>query len=452
MTASHSGERTLHDYVQVLRRRKLIVIQCVLLVPLAAVLLSLKQSPLYEANAEVLLSFQNLASSLNGASNPYQSQLPDRVAQTQADLARVPTVATAAIKLAQVRGATPDFLLTNSSVSSSTNSDILDFRVTAANPPAAERLATAYARAFTNYRRQLDTTSLSQARRDVQVHLKQLRDAGDRKSALYATLVGKDEQLATMQALQTNNAQVVRVADGAAKVRPRPVRNGILGLGLGLVLGLGLAFLWEALDTRIRSGEEVEGRLGLPLLGRIPEPSKSLRTKDRLAMLESPGGPAAEAFRVLRMNIDFASVGRNVKTLLITSAVAAEGKSTTAANLAVAYARGGKRVILVDLDLRRPFLDRFFGLLGPGLTEVVIGTASLAEALQPVAVPLSGRDRRAPGAPGTQGMAVNTNGHGEATYLRVIAAGPMPPNVGEFVGTGRPSRRSFRKFAMMRIS
>src|SRR5207248_1374590 len=146
------------------------------------------------------------------------------------------------------------------------------------------------------------------------------------------------------------------------------------------VLGIGLAFLWEALDTRVRSAEEIDERLKLPLLGRLPEPAKRLRMENRLAMVDEPTSAGAEAFRMLRTNVDFANLERGAKTIMVTSAVEGEGKSTTAANLAVAFARSGKRVVLIDLDLRRPFVDKFFTANGhPGVTQVALGMASLEE-------------------------------------------------------------------------
>ena len=148
------------------------------------------------------------------------------------------------------------------------------------------------------------------------------------------------------------------------------------------MLGLGLAFLFEALDTRIRSAAEVARRLGLPLLARIPAPRKKLQRADNLVMVAEPSSGSAEAFRVLRTNLEFARLDSDVRSILVTSAVEPEGKSTTAANLAVALARAGRRVVLVDLDLRRPYVDRFFRLFRePGITDVALGEVSLDEAL-----------------------------------------------------------------------
>jgi non-specific protein-tyrosine kinase len=142
-------------------------------------------------------------------------------------------------------------------------------------------------------------------------------------------------------------------------------------------------------------------------------------------MLEEPNDDQAEAFRMLRTNLEFANLDRGARTIMVTSAVASEGKSTTVANLAAALARGGRHVVLVDLDLRKPSLHKFFDLGGkPGLTQVALGRARLEEAL--VQVPI---------LDGSSNVA-RLNGAGRIPgTLEVLGTGPLPPNPGEFVGT-----------------
>jgi Mrp family chromosome partitioning ATPase len=235
-----------------------------------------------------------------------------------------------------------------------------------------------------------------------------------------------------MEALQTSNASVIQGATGATQTQPRTARNAILGLILGVLLGLGLAFLYEALDTRVRSAEDVAHRLNLPLLARIPAPPRSLRADDRLVMVAEPLSQKAEPFRVLRTNLEYVGLETKPKTIVVTSALEGEGKSTTAANLAVALARAGHHVALVDLDLRRPYLDRFFGMQNPPtLMDVALGRVSVENALVPFA--FSGTYSPAPGA---NGNGRSRNGGSTATgLLEVLAAGPMPPNPGEFTGS-----------------
>jgi Mrp family chromosome partitioning ATPase len=425
---------SLRDYLTTIRRRKWVIAQAVVLVPAAAVALSLHQQKLYRAHAEVLLSQQNLATQLNGLTDPAQYQQADRVAQTQADLARVPAVARQTLAAVGLRDRSPQEFLADSSATATQNANLLDLSVTDHNPTLARELATAYARQFARYRAQLDTAPLQKARSEVNQRLQALAQRGDTKSGVYQALVSKGDTLDTMIALQTGNAVPVKDATGADQVQPRPVRNGILGLALGIVLGIGLAFLWEALDTRVRSVDDIGERLGLPLLARLPEPPRRLRKPDRLVMVDAPRGVHAEAFRMLRTNLEFVRLNGGVRTIVVTSAVEREGKSTTVANLAVALARAGQHVALVDLDLRRPSLHRFFNAeTAPGVTHVALGKTTLHEALVPVPlVELEPKQRRWESANG------NGNGYGELTAtgtLHLLTAGPLPPNAGEFVGS-----------------
>jgi Mrp family chromosome partitioning ATPase len=421
----------LRDYLRVVRRRKWIIAQAVVLVPLAAVLLSLRQDALYQSSADVLLSRHNIAASLNGVSDPSVYYMPERFAQTQAELARVPALAERVVKASGIETLTPYGFLAASSVAAAPDSDLLRFRVADRDPAIAASLATEYARQYTRYKSEFDTAAIVRAREDVSERLKELAADGERSSPLYQSLAEKEQQLATIEALQTSTAFLIRPAEGAWQIQPKPFRNGVLGLLVGIALGLAFAFLRDALDTRVRSTEEIE-RLGLPLLARLPEPPRRLRRGNKLAMLAEPNGVQAEAFRMLKTNLEFVNLERGARSILVTSAIQSEGKSTTVANLALAFARAGTRVILVDLDLRRPILHRFFRLRRQaGLTQVALGHAELDEALVPVAVAGTAASADASG----NGQA---NGKGpivSAGSLHVLGSGPLPPDVGEFVGT-----------------
>jgi len=425
---AHEHVSTLRDYLSVLRRRAWVIVLAVVLVPAAAVVFSLRQETMYSSSAQVLLSQQDLSSELTGTLNSLSSIPADRRAQTQADLARVPDVARRAVRLSGLP-VSAQTLLQDSSVSVPANADILTFSVSNHVPEVAQRLATAYATAYVRYRLAIDTAPIKTALGGVEDEIQ----AAVRGSALYTSLVDKATQLKTMAALKTANASVVRAAQDATQTAPKPVRNGILGLALGILLGIGLAFLYEALDTRVRTSDEVATRLGIPLLARLPEPPKKYRSSNRLAMLADPVGTQAEAFRVLRTNVQFASLGHEPRSIMVTSAIEEEGKSTTIANLAVACARAGQRVVLVELDLRRPMLDRFFDIDRghPGVTHVALGESSLEEALVPIAVanpdPFARRSYPDGG---------NGNG-GSAPMLHVLTAGAIPPDPGEFMASER---------------
>src|SRR3954447_3263146 len=433
MSSSTSAQSTLRDYLHVVRRRKWVILQAAIVVPVAALAFSLHQQPRYQASAQVLLSQQDLGNQLTGTQDTSVYTPADRRAQTQADLARVPAVAQRAARAAHV-AMSADALLAASTVTVGTNADMLNFSFENRDPELATRLASAYAHAYVAYRLTVDTTPIMAALHEVDAQIANLSPKG----SLYDNLQDKATQLRTLAALKTANASVVRDTSTAVQTAPKIPRNVILGILLGLSLGVGLAFLREALDTRVRSAEAIGEGLHLPLLARLPEPAKHLRAENRLAMLAEPASVQSEAFRMLRSNIEFASLGKEASVVMVTSAQEQEGKSTTIANLAVAMARTGRRVALVDLDLRRPAIDRFFDVRDrPGITQVAVGAARLDEALGSISLdshesptPLDPAESLTAPSRGRDGIPV-------VGRLDVMAAGPIPPDPGEFIGTAR---------------
>jgi succinoglycan biosynthesis transport protein ExoP len=417
---------SMSDYLAVLRRRKYLILGTVLATPLAALVFSVSQQHLYSASAQVLLQSENIGNILTGTDTS-SSQDPTRVSETQAALARVPDVARRVVSAVQVPGLTAGKLLQDSAVAPQPDTDLLVFSVTSTDPDLAAKLATAYARAYTSYRTELDTNQLKTAREELQLRIDELRAGGvSPTSPLLTTLLSKAEQLRTAEALQTSRATLVRPASSGDQIQPRTVRNVALAIMLGGLLGVGLALLGDAIDKRVRNEHEVEGVLGIPLLGRLAEPPRRLR--GRLAMANEPQGLHGEAYRSLKTNIDFVNQSHHARTLMVTSAAEREGKSTTAANLAMTFARAGKRVLLVDLDLRQPSVDRIFNLpQKPGLSDVAIGAAELKDAITTVAVPGGAR------------IASAVNGAKRGSHvvglLEVLPAGTRPPNPGEFVGS-----------------
>ena len=131
----------------------------------------------------------------------------------------------------------------------------------------------------------------------------------------------------------------------------------------------------------MRSETEIADALKIPLLGRLTEASKRFRDNG-LVMLDEPDGMDAESFRIVRTNLEYVNADRGAQTIMITSSVRSEGKSTTAANLALTFARLGRRVVIVDLDFRRASVHRLFGLdTTVGVSDVVLGNVSLEHAI-----------------------------------------------------------------------
>ena len=434
-SAQASGQSApLRDYLEILRRRKWIVLSVTVLFVLGAAGYSLLKTPVYQASTDVLLT-QDPSSSLTGVQSLDLSTQPDRFVQTQANLARGSEIAQRVIAQLRLQGTSVQDFLNHSSVSAVPNANVLSFAYQSTSADVATSVASAYAGQYIAFRHQLERDALEATRRQVQAQIDQLAATGDTRSALYASLVDKERQLATMEALQSTDVYVVRTSNSAVQVSPRPVRDVLLGFVLGLVVGIGLAFLREALDTRVRGAQAIANSLGLPLLARIPEPPQRLRTDNELVMLADPMSGDAEPYRILRTNVEFSTLDLDVRSIVFTSAIENEGKSTTVCNLAIALARTGKRVLLVDLDLRRPSIHRFFGLAGAdGVTQAVLGHVPLKEAVSrvPSESLLAGTERVQPDPPPGASWHV---GDWEKGRLDVLVAGAIPPDPGEFVAS-----------------
>jgi capsular exopolysaccharide synthesis family protein len=395
-TPSGTREQTVADYFAVVRRYKWVIIVAVLVVPAVAYFMSARESKVYRDTADVLLNRQDLGTTITGlpTQSTVQVQDPDRYGRTQARLAEAPAVLDRARKisgLGNVEG-------WGSDVSADPETDILTFGVNHGDPDVATALATAYAQAFTEYKLQTDTASITRARRELQGRLAELRRAGATSTGTYQDLLGQEQDLRTLEILLAP-ATVIRAGDGASQIAPLPRRNAILGVMLGLMLGIGGAFALNAFDRRIRHADEVEHELQIPLLAKLPTPGRG----DTQTILERAPDETTEAVARLRASFDFGNQNLGAKTVMITSAGPREGKSTTIANLAIALARTGRHVVLVDLDLRRPMLSRLFHLPdGPGVTDFAARDTELVDVLQPVGVtPLRARVAPIGGSPET---------------------------------------------------
>ena len=172
-----------------------------------------------------------------------------------------------------------------------------------------------------------------------------------------------------------------RAEPGKAPVKPNKTVNIVLGLVFGLIMGIGLAFFIEYLDTSVKTIDDVERTFQAPVLGVIPQ---------NIGYLIDEGSESkhAEAYRVLRTNLLFSRKDEKLNTIVVVSAGAGEGKSTTTINLATVFAQAGNRVLIVDSDLRRPTLHKLFKVANNlGLTNYLLKQNTLAELVQTTAVP-----------------------------------------------------------------
>jgi len=237
-----------------------------------------------------------------------------------------------------------------------------------------------------------------------EMELSRLQRQLDISKANYALLTAKREDLRLREQASRVPARIMEQATPPDAPTRSRLQYILLGAFIGLALGLLLALLQEYLDDRIGSLEEAERVLQLPSLGVIP-----LVEEAGIRLMRSRNfSPIAESYRSLRTNINFASVDNPIRTLMVTSTSPGEGKSMTTSNLATVISMDGKRVILVDTDLRRPTIHKLFGLRKkPGLTDVLVGTHTISQVLQSTDVP----------------------------DVRVITAGTQAPNPAELLGS-----------------
>ncbi len=418
---------TLVDYLAIVWRRKWIIIALPLVAGFVAFQMAEGDVPSYRAEALVLLNRTNVVSGVTNTQDPAVFD-STRFLTTQANIARSPIVAARVAAAAGVPRLTPEGVLGSSRVTPEIDSDLLEFSVSSANPNVAVLIANAYAREFTKFKTELDTVRINNALREIRARLSALEARGQKDGAAYQTLTQYQSQLMISRLLLTNSASVLQPADGATEIGADPERNLMAGLLLGLVFALGLAFLAEALDRRVRTEEELETVLTLPLLGRVARPPRELENKKRLVTLVEPLGPHSEAFRRLRTSIDFVNLERRARTIMFTSAVPREGKSTTAANIAIAYARTGRRVALVDLDVRLPLLHTFFGVrTDRGIADVVVGDETLDQALQRIVLPAAGS---VPPAAGNGRPAMSSSPPWSPWPRDIAASSPRAPSSG----------------------
>jgi len=417
-TFYEDDELDLRAYLAVLRRRWRTIAAVVVVAVLGALALALSQESQYRATSELLIRQSDTAQVINETpilnANEAERRLNNEVRLFESGAVE------GAVEEVYDGPLDPDDV--KASVSSDT-SDVVEASITAADPDQAVALVDLYVATFLEVRRTQRLDELLAVGSEIQSKIDEL---DDQIAEIRQPLTDLEAQLATNPSNQSLAAQRDELADqleprltplesqrafyqnqiddleltaditrtaGAqvltagepsdSPVSPKPLRDASIALVLGLVLGVGLAFLRDTLDERIRGVadlEQVSG--GLPTLALVPEVEKG-HDHRFVAVRDDARGTQAEAFRSLRTAVKFAGLDKPLKVVQVTSPSQGEGKTTVIANLAVALAQGGDRVAVVCCDLRRPRVQDRFGVeLTPGLTDVLVGDATLANALR----------------------------------------------------------------------
>jgi Mrp family chromosome partitioning ATPase len=356
----------LKYYLGIVWRWKWLLVVPLVVLPALVLALSLRQPPLYGTTAYVLLNHQDqVATTLAGVETPPEDA--GRYAITQALVARSPELGRRVLAAAGFPNEPARTLFNESDVEP--NADVLQFYVTNRSAEVANRLANAYAREYTTFRRELDTRELEATVQSLGARLSRLADASQTGSAEYGRLDAQREQVRLLEALRRSNVYVIRTSTvgDTFQLAPRPLKNAALSAGGALVLGLLLVALANAFDRRVFDPREIAAAIGAPLLARAPK-GRDLSADDglRLAAL-----------------VDRAASAAGARSMLLATA-GTSSRSALASALAEGLAHVQGQVVLVDADLRRRELTHAYGLLGrPGLVERVRGDGPAGEPLVP---------------------------------------------------------------------
>jgi succinoglycan biosynthesis transport protein ExoP len=401
-----------------LRRSIVLLIVLPILGAVAMVVIRQHEGPSYQASAQVLYSPTRLADQLAG------------VAPSYVDPGQIRDNALFFANSAQLYAETSDALggepsadaIRGMTSSSAGASSTLTFTVSNRHPSVAERVANALADQYRSFRGEVAAKPASDALAQAQRLAK--------AEGLTTDLRDQIRRLELLRSLSSGDVLLVEHATGAAKVRPAPAKDALLGAILGFILALFIAAGREALDTRVRKVTDIEEILGAPVLSTVPR----FRRRRRGALVVGPNSVFGDSYALLAASL-VQRAPKPPQIVAVTSAIQNEGKTTTAANLALALAVRGSRVVLVDLDFRKSSLARAFHIpVGtPGASQVMSGHIGLDQALWSINV---------------EGAAISserttTNGNAAAAAasaapaggsLVVLPAGPPTENVpvGEF--------------------
>lgn len=388
------------------RRSLWLVVLLVIVGAVSINVLRQRQGPLHEASATVVLSPTDLAASVAGSS--YID--PQRIDATEEALATSPELyAEAARRTEGTYGTGPELQDATTAQHSGTS---ITFSASSSDSRRAIGIANAVAVAYPEWRAAVSGAAIDRAMEQVQ---KQLTTSND------PALRDQMARLRLLKTLTSGNVLLVEQADSATKVRPKPLRDSIIGVLLGLLVAMITIGIREAVDTRVRSETEVEEILDAPVVGSV----ERLPSKSRLVVLGRHGVRFSDVYGLLAATVA-RSAGDGVgRVVVVTSATPQEGKTTTAANLAAALAKRNSDVVLVDLDTRKPALAEVFGVspTSPGTAEVLGHKIAATEAMHEIS--LAGRPARAARrslSEDDMGSSVLTRANGGGS-LRLLPAG-----------------------------
>ena len=247
------------------------------------------------------------------------------------------------------------------------------------------------------------------------LRLTQLQTTLSLYQQIYINLLNSLESIRLARLQNTPNiVQIEPAFPPETPIRPRPLMNTALAGAVGFMLAAGIVFLIEYLDDTLKTPEDVERALGLPVLGFVAEMKYKKKSAAEIYISRQPRSPVSEAFRSLRTNLEFSAVEKPISTILVTSPGPSEGKTTVAVNLAAIFSQAKNRVVLIDADMRRPHVHHLMGMSNrEGLSDLFLN----------------------------QTQTINVGrGREDLPHLLVITSGSLPPNPAELLGSEKMSR------------
>lgn len=368
---------TLQDYATILRRSWLLIVISTVVGLLIGLILSLLTTPLYQASAQMFVSVKSTSAVGEAYSGGLfvQQRVKSYIDVVDSPAVLEPVIAELGLDMPYTA------LAGKVSAQNPPNTVLLNVVVTDTNPDQAAKIANAVAASYATEIARLEGAEPTST-----------------ASPTPTPSTTTDTSATPVQ------ATVIKPATEGSKVSPRTRVNVMVGALLGLLIGVGIAVLRNSLDTTVKTPEELDEASGAASLG-VVSYDPDAASSPLVALRDTP---RAEAFRTIRTNLQYVDVDNPPRTVVITSSLPGEGKSTTACNLAIAVAQAGARVLLLEADLRRPMVSGYLGVDGSrGLTDVLIGRLPLPHAII----------------------------HWQRGLLDYLPAGAIPPNPSELLGS-----------------
>jgi polysaccharide biosynthesis transport protein len=407
----------IRDWLRVLRERAYLILFCIVLTTAAAITYSNVRAPVYSATSRLLVEDESTNALFGSGANQYVD--PNRRTATDVELVSLPAVATRVVRELRLPYS-PQVLLGKVKTESQGDSSIISIGVEDTNAGAAAAIANSFARQYIEFRKEADQRRFTRALALVRSQIADREALGSSASTELKALRSQAEQLQLLASVQTGGIQLIQPAQAASSpIRPKKLRNAILGVIFGLLLGIALATLRDKLDRRVKDEGDVRRLLPeIPVIATVPRATSG------------PRGRAAtlEGYRTLQTNLSFLDLDRNLRSFLVTSAMLGDGKSTTSLHLGFSMLERERSALLVEADLRRPGLSARIGLLGaPGVSNFLSGTRPLNDFIIDIT------DRTAELLPHAEADGLPPTGD----TLAMVPAGPIPPNPQALLSSAR---------------